>query len=67
MPNQCDMWAEAGGDNATAGGPEQGTSWIVRLLPYLEATNIYNNWSFINNVAEMVFLMGLSPVPTAPR
>ena len=45
------MWAEAGGDNATAGGPKQGTSWIVRLLPYLEATNIYNNWSFINNVA----------------
>ncbi len=42
-PNiQYSPWAEAG--STTAG--THGTSWIVRLLPYIEQTTMFKNWDF---------------------
>jgi prepilin-type N-terminal cleavage/methylation domain-containing protein len=45
-----DVWTEAGaGGNVTAGS--QGTSWILRILPYLDQGPLAQNWDFTTNVA----------------
>jgi prepilin-type N-terminal cleavage/methylation domain-containing protein len=53
--SQYDVWKDATGGGgwttATATPGSHGTSWILRILPQIEATNIYNNWYFATNVA----------------
>jgi type II secretory pathway pseudopilin PulG len=56
-PTQWDPWTEAG--TATAGS--HGTSWILRVLPYIEGTAIFKNWDFQISVAGNV---GTAALPT---
>ncbi len=46
-PTQYDPWTEA--QAGAKGG--HGTSWIVRVLPYIEATAMFKNWDFQIGVA----------------
>ena len=50
-PPQYDPWTEAGGGGVTGTPGYHGTSWIVRLLPYIEASALFKNWDFTTNVA----------------
>jgi prepilin-type N-terminal cleavage/methylation domain-containing protein len=48
--NGYDVWTEAGaGGTVTAGS--QGTSWILRILPYLDQGPLAQNWDITTNVA----------------
>ena len=40
--NQYDVWAEAG---ETGEGP-QGTSFLLRIMPYMEGDSLYRTWNF---------------------
>ncbi len=40
-------WVEA----ASVTNGNHGTSWIVRLLPYIEQTPLFKNWDFATSVA----------------
>jgi len=45
-----DVWTEAGsGGTAVAGN--HGTSWMLRILPFLEMTPLAQNWDYSTNVA----------------
>lgn len=48
-----DPWTDAGGASGPAGaaGTTQGTSWILRILPYNEMGAIYDQWNFRMNFA----------------
>jgi prepilin-type N-terminal cleavage/methylation domain-containing protein/prepilin-type processing-associated H-X9-DG protein len=45
-----DVWTEAGGSGATVAGTH-GTSWMLRILPFLEMTPLAQNWDYKTNVA----------------
>jgi prepilin-type N-terminal cleavage/methylation domain-containing protein len=52
--HECyDPWAEA--SNTAVSANQHGTSWMLSILPYLEQTNLWSQWSFqqavINNAA----------------
>jgi prepilin-type processing-associated H-X9-DG protein len=42
-----DPWTEA---SAAVGSGRNGTSWMLKLLPYLEQANLYARWDFGTNV-----------------
>ena len=52
-PNvQYDTWAEAQVSTiSTAQTQNHGTSWILRILPYIEMTAVANNWNYQYAVA----------------
>jgi prepilin-type N-terminal cleavage/methylation domain-containing protein/prepilin-type processing-associated H-X9-DG protein len=43
----CDVAAEA---NNTSGATNHGTSWILQILPFLDAAPLFENWNFTTNV-----------------
>lgn len=44
--NQCDVWAEAGHEESGY----HGTSFLLRILPYIEMDNVYKTWDFTHGV-----------------
>ena len=46
-----DVWSEAGGGGGAATPNNHGTSWILRILPFLEMNPLAQNWDFTTNVA----------------
>ena len=43
----ADPWGEAADATGTpAGGAFHGTSWMLRILPFIEMGNLYNQWDF---------------------
>jgi prepilin-type N-terminal cleavage/methylation domain-containing protein/prepilin-type processing-associated H-X9-DG protein len=38
-------WEEANGGTPPA---NQGTSWLLRILPYIEMNNVFKQWDFVN-------------------
>jgi prepilin-type N-terminal cleavage/methylation domain-containing protein/prepilin-type processing-associated H-X9-DG protein len=46
-----DVWSEAGGGGGAATPNNHGTSWILRILPFLELNPLAQNWDFTTNVA----------------
>ena len=50
-PLSADPWSEAASTAGTpAGAGLHGTSWMLRVLPFIEMTNLYNQWSFSTNI-----------------
>ena len=45
-----DVWTEAGSGGTTTAG-NHGTGWILRILPFLEQSPLYQNWDFTTNVS----------------
>jgi hypothetical protein len=43
----CDPWSDAAN---TTGAGLHGTGWLLRLLPFMEMGNLYNQWNFTTNV-----------------
>ncbi len=48
IPTTCDVWNNAA-KSLTPG--MHGTSWLFRILPFIEADNVYKQWDFTVNVA----------------
>ena len=48
--NGYDVWTEAGA-GGTATAKNHGTSWILRILPYLDNAPLAQNWDYSTNVA----------------
>lgn len=48
--NLVDNHAEANADPASLTASQQGTSWVVHILPYIDAAPLYDNWNFASNV-----------------
>ncbi len=49
----ADAWGEAASTSGTpagTGGGLHGTSWLLRILPYIEMGTLYNQWNFSTNV-----------------
>jgi prepilin-type N-terminal cleavage/methylation domain-containing protein len=62
---QVNVWSEAGGGGAGAVAGQQGTSWILRILPQMDANNIFSNWNFGYNVAGNATVSATVPMPQA--
>ncbi len=45
-----DPWSAAGVSSTSAGTNRHGTSWLLRILPFIEQGPIYQEWNFRTNV-----------------